>query len=305
MHLLLGQLDDPCCHGVYAELRARGEPVQTIANPLTEPSRFSWRLDSRQSHSELTWDGVTTSGDQISSVFVRANGWIDPAGWEGGDLAYVQAETSAALLAWLWSLPGPVVNRYPAWLWYCLAPPLLSWNRRLRRAGLPGPRLLVSNAGDELRDFRRGLAATGVRGAVYGPLTSGSHYLISSDADWAGLAALLPHAPVCLALPHEAPQLACAVGTSVIWDAEPSLELTSLEPAIRRFAGLTGLTFVELAFARTASGTEVVAVEPFPELRHFGPTAQQRIIGSLVDLLTAPCGERGRDVASTAGGAAP
>jgi hypothetical protein len=197
-----------------------------------------------------------------------------------------------------------VVNRYPAWLWFG-PPPLLSWSRRLRRAGLPGPRLLVSNAEDELRDFRRGLAAAGVPGAVYGPLTSNSRYLISSDADWAGLAALLPHAPVCLALPHEAAQLACAVGTSVIWDGEPSPELTALEPAIRRFAGLTGLTFVELAFARTKGGTEVVAVEPFPEMRHFGPAAQQRIIGSLVDLLTAPGGARGRDVAATARGAAP
>ena len=118
MHLLLGDPQDPCCSSVRTVLEARSYPTQIIANPLAQPGRFSWWLDKGHSFSQLAWDEEPALRDEdITGVLVRSNGWIDPIGWQPDDLAYMQAETQAALLAWLWSLACPVVNRYPPAIW--------------------------------------------------------------------------------------------------------------------------------------------------------------------------------------------
>jgi hypothetical protein len=127
-----------------------------------------------------------------------------------------------------------------------------------------------------------------VAGVVYGPLTSDSRYLVTSDEDWSGLAALQRCAPVCLAYPHSAAQFVCVVGEQVVWEGEAPQEADRLEPALRRFATAAGLTFVELAFAHTAEGICVIAVEPYPRFERFGEAAQQQIVDGIVGLLTAP-----------------
>jgi len=119
VYLLLGDLQDSCCLRVRNELEARNCPVRIVSNPLVDPWRFAWQLDNEESVSQLGWgEEPAVSHDRISGVLVRTSGWIDPVDWEPEDLAYMQAETMAALLAWLWSLPCPVVNRYPSSVWY-------------------------------------------------------------------------------------------------------------------------------------------------------------------------------------------
>jgi hypothetical protein len=126
-----------------------------------------------------------------------------------------------------------------------------------------------------------------VAGAVYGPLTSDLRYLVSADDDWDGLAALQRSAPVCLTYPHGAPRFACVVGEHVVWAAEPSPETAELEPALRRLATVTGLSFVEVALAPTSNGPSVIAVEPRPHFEHFGEAARQQIAEGIAQLLTA------------------
>ena len=200
-------------------------------------------------------------------MLVRTTGWIDPTGWQPDDLAYMQLETQAALLAWLWSLACPVVNRYPSAVWYHAQLPLLFWQRPLRLCGLPVLETLVTNVEQEARLFGRRLAQEGVPGAVYGPLTSAVRYLVSGDDDWSSLTAMQSYTPVCLAYPHGAARSVCVVGEQVVWEGEPSPEMALLEPALRRFATAAGLAFVELALASTSQGICVIAVEPHPSLR--------------------------------------
>jgi hypothetical protein len=115
VHLLLGDSGDPFRLSVCAALEARSCPTRIVSNPLVHPSRLAWRLDNAQSASQLAWEEEPAiPDDQIAGVLLRNTGWIDPAGWEPDDLAYMHAETQAALLAWLWSLTCPVVDRYPA-----------------------------------------------------------------------------------------------------------------------------------------------------------------------------------------------
>ncbi len=291
MHLLLGDPQDPLCLGVRAVLEARNHPTRIISNPLVHPSRFAWRLNNEQSASQLVWgEEPPVPDDHIAGVLVRSAGWIDPTGWQSDDLAYMQAETQAALLAWLWSLACPVVNRYPSAIWYQPQSPLLSWQRLLRRCGLPTLEMLVTNIEEEARAFGRHLAQAGVGGAVYGPLTGHVRYLVTSDQDWSGLAAMQRYAPVCLASPSGAVQLVCVVGEQVVWEGEPSPEVAHFEPALCRFAAAAGLAFVELAFAPTAGGICVVAVEPHPHFERFGDAARQQIVEGIVQLLTGEAG---------------
>lgn len=291
MHLLLGDSQDPCCLSVRTVLEARNYPTRIIPNPLAHPSRFAWRLNTEQSASQLVWnEEPPIPDDHITGVLVRGTAWIDPVGWQPDDLIYMQAETQAALLAWLWSLACPVVNRYPSAIWYRPQGPLLAWQRLLRRCGLPTLETLMTNVEQEARAFGQRLTMGGVTGAVYGPLTSSVRYLVTGDEDWNGLAAMQRYAPVCLAGPHGAAQLVCVVGEQVVWEGDPSPEMTQLAPALRRFATAAGLAFVELAFAPTAEGVCVIAVEPHPHFERFGDAARRQIVEGIVDLLTV--GER-------------
>jgi hypothetical protein len=288
VYLLFGHPEDPICRGVRNTLQARDYPVRVIENPLAQPSRFSWWLTNERSTSRLNRrNDPTIRDDQIAGVLVRSAGWIDPAGWQQEDLVYVQSETQAALVAWLWSLPCPVVNRYPSALWYRSQLPLLSWQRLLRRCVLPALETLVTNVETEARAFRRRLAQQGVPGAVYGPLTSNARYLLTSERDWSGLAAMQGYAPVSLTSPHGPVQPVCVVGRQVVWEGEPADEAAALEQALHRFASAAGLAFVELALAPTSNGIRVIAVEPRPTLAGFGDVAHRRIVEGLADLLTA------------------
>lgn len=291
MHLLLGHPQDPCCLAVLNLLEAHNYPARIINNPMAHPSRFVWHLNNKESASQFAWaDEQPIADDHIAGVLVRSTGWIDPAGWEPVDLVYMQAETQAALLAWLWSLSCPVVNQFPSALWYRPRAPLLWWQGVLRRCGLPTSEVLVTNVDDEARAFGRRLDEEGVKDAVYGPLTSDTRYLIGGDRDWSGLAALQQSAPVCLTYPHGAARLVCVVGEQVVWEGDPSPEMAILEPALRRFAVAAGLAFVELAFAPTRQGICVIQVEPHANFGHFGEAARKRIVEGIVDLLTAGAG---------------
>lgn len=277
-------------------LEARNYPTRIVSNPLVHPSRLAWWLDNEQNASQLAWDEEPAIlDDQIAGVLVRNTGWIDPTGWKPDDLAYMEAETQAGLLAWLWSLACPVVNRFPSSIWYRPQVPLLSWYPLLRRYGLPTLETLVTNVEQEIRAFGQRLTLAGVAGAVYGPLTSTARYLVTSDEDWSGVAAMQRYAPVCLAYPHGAAQLVCVVGEQVVWDREPSAAAALLAPALRRFAAAAGLAFVEFALAANSEGISVVAVEPNPHVERFGESARQKIVEAIVHLLTAGVGTSPKD----------
>src|SRR5262245_21517091 len=108
MHLVLGNPDDLCCTGVLTRLRERGLDARLLAHPLAA-GRLSWCLDDTGAHSRFVIDGLAP--EALSSVLVRDVGALSSAGWSPADHAYMQAEIHAALLAWLESLPCPVINR--------------------------------------------------------------------------------------------------------------------------------------------------------------------------------------------------
>jgi hypothetical protein len=282
VHILLGQSEDSCCTGVLDRLAARGLPTQIVASPVAPPARFTWCLDD---------DGLTSRLDlgddpaEIAGVLVRGTAWLDPAGWAPVDHAYMQAEMLAATLAWLAGLPCPVINRPSAALWYGGRASLFSWRPLLRRCGLPVPEQLITDDLAEARAFRRRLAADGVAGVVYAPVTGDAGYIVASDAAWEGIAELQERSPVCLSEPHGAAYPACIVGGEVVWDDDAPPESRALAPRLRQLAVATRLDFLEVAVAPLRDGLGVVMVEPVPVLEHFATPARDRILDALTALL--------------------
>lgn len=283
-HLLIGSLFDGCCLAVRTRLRAHGCEVRMLAEPLTDRVRIAWRLDAVGSTSRLTHDeGWVLRGEDIAAVLVRTPPWIQSDGWQNADLAYVQTETQAALLGWLWSLSCPVINRYPPLLWYQPEPPLLFWQPVLARCGLATSRALVTNDSSGARAF----GADCGMGVVYSPLTTPARYLIATENDWHGLDVMQRCAPVCLTAPHGAVQLACVVGDQIVWDGPPPRERGTVETGLHRFAAAAGLDFVEVVLTEENGDVRVVAVAPQPHFERFGRAAQEAIADGLAGLLLA------------------
>jgi hypothetical protein len=282
VRLLLGDPTESCCSGVLARLAARGLPAHIVASPLSPPARHEWRLAD---------DGLTCQLDfgdgpvEIAAVLVRGTPWIDSAGWAPADHAYMQAETLAVTLAWLAGLPCQVINRPSAAQWYGGRAPLIRWRPLLRRCGLLVGEQVITNVPAEADAFRRRLAADGVAGAVYTPLTGGAGYLVATDAAWAGLADLQERSPVCLSEPHGAAHPACVIDGAVVWDEEAPADFRALSPRLTQLAALAGLDFLEVAIAPLRRGLGVVMVEPMPVLEHFAAATRDRILDALTGLL--------------------
>jgi hypothetical protein len=284
MHLIVGHARDACCTGVLAQLRARGLRARLVSSPLEPPARLVWSLDAGNLTIRLALDDGRA--EEIDSVLVRSTGWLDPAGWEPADHAYMQAEVHATLLAYLAGLSCPVINRTSAALWYRPVNSLHAWRALLRRCGLRAPEAVLTDSHAEARAFGRRLEGAGVPGVVYTPLTSCAAWSIG-PADWDGLATLQERMPVCLTEPHGRVRVACIVGRAVIWEGRPEAAESALESRLLDLAAEAGLDFVEIGTAPVRGGQAVVLVEPLPQLEHFGAPARAGILDALTDLLTA------------------
>jgi len=111
MYLLIGDDNDPCCQIVQTLLHKEGHTVYALAEPLAGDTPFYWEFDTTRSKSSLRLPNGRVITDRAwQGVLVRGTGEpMDQKGWEPADLAYIQAETRAALIAWLQNLPCPVI----------------------------------------------------------------------------------------------------------------------------------------------------------------------------------------------------
>lgn len=287
MYLLIGDHQNRWCQAVRDALEARGHHAYVTISPLKSSSRLSLRLDNQQTASKLVWlDGLDFPDNPIAGVLVCNPARIESDGWRPKDLAYTFAETQAALLAWLWTLNCPVINRYPSTIWYQPQAPILFWQGLLHRSGLPTIEVLVTNVEQDARLFRQMLTEEGTSGAVYWTLTSNARYLVSSDQEWDQLALMQRYTPVCLARPHGQPQPVCVIGEKIVWEGDPMPTAASIEPALNRFAAALGLGFIELILAQTGNSFSVIGIEPFPNFEHFSEAARRQIVSEITLLLT-------------------
>ena len=286
MHLIFGHCSDPFCDAVLASLTARDLLARIVDPTISHMTRMELHI-GREGKTARPREAVTLGNSDVcdvDSLFLRASGGLDPSGWTPSDHAYVQAETQAALLAWVTALDCPVINRIGADLWYRPRNPLLYWFPLLRRAGLAVPAIVVTSDPEALQRFRHNLEVDNIPGAVCSSLVRNERWLVG-PAEWAGVSALQAYAPTCLIEPHRTPRPICVVGREVIWDRTPTQQEAMLESSLRRFAQATGLDLLEVTIGRVRHGWAVVDVDPLPQLLHFEKDTQSQIVGAVTDML--------------------
>ncbi|MCL6526941.1 MAG: hypothetical protein K6T57_08655 [Thermaceae bacterium] len=275
MYLLVGSPLDACIAQVSHRLRLQGDAVLVTPEPLAGEGRVCWELSSERSASRLELGGQRIAETEWRGVMVRGMGGpSQPAEWEQRDYAYMGAESQSALLAWLKSLPCPVVNPPQAEIFYRerTLPEQRVW---LHRAGFSMPPLLLTNRLAQARAFARRWEGR----LSYVPLTSATRYPIDSPSQWAELERLMAHFPVLLMEP-EAPSLYLSLAADVaVWSGDPPSGRARgrLERSAQRLARLLGVSMLQLELRMGEGSTQAVGFGLHPE---FGwhPQAQQEAL---------------------------
>jgi hypothetical protein len=296
MHLLIGDTQDLVCKSVCLALESAGYRACMVANPMQDPSRFVWRLDTANSSSRVTFEnGTVLSGSQISAVLVRRASFLPTGSGDPDDLAYIQEEADAALLAWLWSLDCVVVNRYPPAIWYRRDQPLLLWRHLLERCGLRALDSIVSNSSANAAAYQ---TAPGSQ-LILVPLTSEGCAFLNADACSDADRVLVNRVPGHFMQPAIDVKRLCVVGPKIVWDGSPYANRDAIEPALGCLGELAGLIFFQMALTRVKDETRVAAVNPYPRLEDFTSNARSEIVAALVSLLTSNLSPNSRKVVPT------
>lgn len=136
MFFLLSNKDDLLCHDFQQALQKQGHSTRVIED-LFRSGTVEWRLQSDRSLALCrSQDGGTISDRDIHGVLVRKPSFEPTQECPAVDTIYLRAEKEAALLGWIWSLNCPVINRYPAELWFAPIGSLDYWRGRLEPFGL-------------------------------------------------------------------------------------------------------------------------------------------------------------------------
>lgn len=289
MYLLIGDDSDPCIAQVSAQLRAHGQPTVVTTKPLAEEAVFSWRLSNDRSASWTRFndDGAVLRQQDWRGVLVRSFGAPpDAAGWEMRDLAYVQTETQAALIAWLRSLPCPVINPPLAETWFRQQRVLPEQQSLFARAGLPALATIVTNDAVAARQFARRWDGA----ATYAPLTSVLRYPISDEAQWQELERVMAQFPICLIAPlvgHTA--RVSYAGGATVWNESIELDKTrraELSEGLRRLAHLTRLELLQVELLINDGAARCINFNGYPQFAWHSAAEQEQLSRHIAALLT-------------------
>ncbi len=289
MYLLIGHPADRCCQLVGESLRAAGYDALTTGAPLAGDVIFSWTLTTGDSRSTLRWrDRADMSHESLRGVFVRMPGGpADVAGWSLRDRAYVQAETNAALVAWLRSLPCRVINRPDADLWFRPQRSPGESRALFERCRLPALQSLITN---DLAVARRFAVRWNGR-ADYAPLTSTTRYPLADDSHWAELAKVMARVPVCLIEPSVGPPLwATVIGREVIWSARPELAPDAharFDDGLRALAATLDVEWLQVELRPGMDGPRCATLLVYPQIEMYTPAVQTTIAAGIARLLLA------------------
>lgn len=290
-YLLIGDDDDLCCSLVCSMLRGRNCRVYVTPEPFTGSMSLAWFLDTTSSRSILRLDdGRVISDADWDGVLVRAQGEPRNAEqWKQVDEMYVGQESRAALLAWLWMLPCPVVNRLDADLWFRPYHSFPEWQTLFTQCALPTPALhITNNPASACRFADRWKGST-----IYAPLTSYKHYLVSTAEQWNDLTTLMKHVPVALIEPTtDASFYATLVREQIVWSDDSYLcgeERIVFEAKLLHLRQLLHIDFLQVVLASSERGPLCTDLSVFPQLDHHSSEQQRRIAIELTALL-----EKGR-----------
>lgn len=282
MYLLVGPDHDAVCRTVGQSLSAMALPWRRLDTLFAETA-LSIDLDGPAARCTLRFDdGLTLTEADLSGVLIRTASGIDADGWNADDFAYASVEARSALIAWIWSLPCPVVNRFRPELWHRGTTSALAWRREVFAAGLSIKPHTV-RCGHSI-DASRGMPPE----SLMTPMTGFTPYEVLDRSDWERVSRLAATMPVTLAPRHDGGATACVACGEVIWATAPPERMRACEPGLARLATATGLDFMEVSLVPLGRRACVDTVNPWGALGVFEGTQQREIGVRLARALAAP-----------------
>jgi|GEM_PF-4194039 len=294
--LILGHSDDLCCRKVQEQLLGRGRQVLYLPEDRILPGLdFTWEVHGRTLRGRVRYGGQQAEFEEIDAVLTRSYGVpVSLETYATTNGRYVSSEWNALTMAWLASLPCPVVNRLRPELWYRVSLNVTVLAALVPAAPFKRPRTMVTTRIEDARDFHRRCGGR-VR---YEPLTQRVGYRVDSDEGLGKLAALSGTLPfqVSEVLDGE-PFEAFVVGEHVVMmGADRSV---AHEPPghaagdAREVVRALGLTFCRLALIHAAGDDwYILGAERIPQLYDCGEDVQNLVVEHLAEVLTTDGEER-------------
>jgi len=282
--LLVGHAQDAVCQMVGAALEECGYLVTVTSAPLAAPFSLRWRITNERMKDTKGWSGVDFDFEDIAGVLLRPSAGVGtPDGWNAKDLAYMQIETQAALLAWVCDLRCPVINQPSADVWFRPQRTYFEWHSHFVRCDLPAlEHLCVTNDIGEARAYAQYFDGR----ATYAPLTSLSRYAVTEPHHWEELAKVMVHVPVCLLPPANGRSTyATVIGEDVVWNQNITFDASPMEPGLVMLAKTLRLDFIQIEVSTGLGGVYCVTADPNPLLERHDAGAQSAIIAKLVERL--------------------
>jgi len=284
MYVALGDPLEPIFEFFQLACKQQGEKVIALAD-LGEKARFSWRFDSDTTSSAAQLADSSPFGDhEVKGVLVQKPPRLDADVAPNAESERLQMEKNAILIAWCWSLPCPVINRYPTAFWFAPSTAQVFWEPLLTRCGLALPDTILSNVEAALRRFAADLGGN----ICYSPFCDSQTYRITGQESWAGLNKMRVNGPVRLVSFTPPVYRACVVGQQIFWDRTVPDPLLHCEDQLKQLAALAGLDFIEVRLIVQRGDLGVLAVEAFPDLKGFSEASLREIAGALVAILQSP-----------------
>jgi hypothetical protein len=192
------------------------------------------------------------------------------------------AESQSALLAWLKSLPCPVVNPAQAETFYRerTLPEQRVW---LHRAGFSTAPLLLTNRPAQARAFAQRWGGS----LSYVPLTSATRYPIDSPSQWAELERLMTRFPVLLMEPDVPSLYLTLAGDAAVWSGDPGSGQAKrrLEQSARRLAGLLEVPMLQIEVQRSDGRARAFGFSLHPEFGLHSEAQQEELAEGVIEAM--------------------
>jgi hypothetical protein len=280
MYLVLGECSKTFGDHFESACRERNEKVAWFRD-FDSKARFHWSFDSGDGNWALdAGDRRGLTNKEIKGVLVQTPPRLDP-GSSTEAREHAQLERNAIMFAWFWSLPCPVVNRYPPIFWFHPRLPLPFWKSLIIECGLRPVNAIFSNVDSNLEAF----ASDYAENVLYSPSCDSKTYRIASEHAWGGLKKMTKICPVNLVATTAPVYRACVVGREVFWNRALSGMPAETENRLQRLAILAGLDFLEVRLTMDKNSVRVLGIEAFPNLDGFNEESIRNVADALADLL--------------------
>jgi hypothetical protein len=257
LFLLLGHKTDALCNDLGTALEAAGHSVRFLEDIFGSSAKVAWRLDSQGSTSACVLEnGASLSDQDIHGLFVKKPLFQPPSNSSLRDAVYIYAEKEAALLGWISSLPGQVINRYTPALWFGPTESLDFWRERLERFGLEPADSMLTGPRAGGRSQTEQISESVCEVEVTARESVGRAYLVA------------------------------VVGSRVIWEQGTPERLATINEALIEVARSVGLTYIEGKVLDSTDNPRILKLECFPKYNGFCQSDRKAIVNELVSILT-------------------